>query len=196
MKKAISVLMCVVLFLSSLSTCFADTLNKATFEKLDGYKYDKFDKTWSYYQAWSHQYKDAVVVIGINIFGGSDDQMPATLYCWIRDENNRQVLDSVNKMLFLIGDDVYSFDHVLEDDTDSSVLLGEDAKEFLQAMANASQITVRLSFKRASIDEEIKGTEYSRTLKAAAKAILNSNIWDCIDESWKSIAAYYAPVKN
>ena len=202
MKKVFSILLCITIIFS-VTTCFAAKTTekplkplKSFFENLKGYEYDKFTKEWSYYQAWHHQYKDAYVNIGIQVDGDSESQMPPTFYCWIRDEKNRETIASVNKILVLVGDDVYTFEKVMEGETSSSVLLGKEAKGFLKALSKASSITVRLSYARASIDEEIKGKEYKTTLKAAAKAILDSNIWDYVDDTWKTFASLYAPTKN
>lgn len=200
MKKIISIVLCILLLLVTTTSCLASTTTekplKSSFEKLNGYEIDKFTKEWSYFQAWDHQYSDAYINIGLQVIGNDEDQMPPVLYCWIRDENNREVIQPVNKILFLIGDDLYTFDNVLEMDTMSSAILGEQAKEFLEALAKANSVTIRLGFKTASIDEEIPSKDYKTTFKAAAKAILDSNIWDYVSDRWKEMAGLYAPTKN
>lgn len=200
MRRISSIVLCIIILFSITTSCLASTTTekplKSSFEKLKGYDLDKFTKEWSYFQAWDHQYTDAYINIGIQVNGNDEDQMPPVLYCWIRDENNSKVIQSVNKIYFLIGDALYTFDNVLEMETMSSALLGEEAKDFLEALSKANSITVRLAFKTSSIDEEIPSKEYNSTLKAAAKAILNSNIWDYVSDNWKELASMYAPTKK
>ena len=196
MKRILTFLLCVIIVFASTSTCIADTLDKSAFENLDGYKYDKFTKKWSYFQAYSHEYKDAYLVVGIEVYGGNEEQMPPTLYCWIRDEKNNDVLHEVNKMMFLIGDDLFTFNNLFISDSSSTALLGEESKEFLEALSNGKEMSIRLSFKTGSIDEEVKSSEFEKTFKAAAKAILKSNIWDYVSDSWKEITTFYGPTKE
>ena len=193
-NKKIIVLLVILLFFISVS-CFAEPLEKA-FEDKVGYKYDKFTKEWSYFQAWSHEYKDAYVVIGLQVDGDSDDQLPPELYCWIRDENNSKTINVVDKIYVLVGDDIYKFNEVYKGKSSSSVLLGKESKGFLEALSKADSITVRLYHENGHVDEEIESYDFSTSLKRGAQVILDSKIWDYVNPFYESLASTYAPVKD
>ena len=195
--KKLSVVICVFLMLfMAIGSCVADTVDKALFENLDGYKYDKFNKTWSYHQAYVHKFSDANVVIGLQIEGGSEKQVPPALYCWIRNKQNTEVLMAVTKLMILVGDNMYTFDKVYPSDSSSVVYLGAECKEFIEDLAAADSITVRLVVKTGSMDEEITGSDYTDTLKVAAQALLDSNVFSMIDEEYKQITDLFIPTKE
>ena len=196
MKRFVTIAVCMIIVCGIVTTSLADGVDKSMFEKMDGYSYDKFNKTWSYYQAYSHQYSDASVVVGIELDGGDVEQMPPYVYCWIRDEKNSSILYEVNKLMFLIGDDLYTFETLLPSDSSSSALLGEEAKDFLQALSNGNSMTIRLVYKTGNTDEEVLSSEYKKTFKVAAKAILDSNVWDFVSDEWKQLSTHFAPTKE
>lgn len=114
MKKVI--LLLTVLFLCLGSTCaFADTIaDEVTLKPFDhkvlsslpGYSYDKFEKSWTYFGAYSEEYSDAYIVIGLQADGTTDDsgEIECSIYCWIRDENNRASIYDVQELMILADD--------------------------------------------------------------------------------------------
>lgn len=177
--KKIFALILVAIMLFSIGSAFADgeQFDPSFFTGKSGYEYDKFNKSWSYYKAYSKQYSDACVVIGINCMGDTDG-VESHFYCWIRDAQNRTVLDSVNEIWVMVGNDVYHMSYVYEGQTDSTFMLGPNAKEMIKAMSTASSVIIRLGFKRGHLDFEISGTEYANGLKEAASNIYKSGILD------------------
>lgn len=188
LKRNLLLFLCLLLLFSVILpfNAFAEKTLQSYFEKLDGYKVDKFTKDWSYFQAWSHEYSDAYVVIGIHV-QGDEKQAPPLFYSWIRDEKNQDVLYEVVRLAFLIDDKFYLVYPSAGSDS-SGTFLTKEAKGFLEALSKANSVSVRLTGSRSGrnmdLDEDISGKEYNSTLKAAAKAILNSNIWEYVDSSW------------
>lgn len=178
MKKYTAFILALFLLFSfSISFAEEDQFDSSFFKGKSGYEYDKFDKSWSYFKAFSKQYRDAYVVIGLNCSEENNEYL-SNFYCWIRDAQNRTVLDSVNEIWIMVGDDIYHMGYVYEGETSSSFFMGPNAKEMIKAMSLASSVTIRLGIERGNMDFEIKGTEYSTTLKEAASNINKSGILD------------------
>lgn len=195
MKKLVAIVCLFLMLFMAVATCFADTVDKTVFENLDGYEYDKFNKTWSYHQAHIHKFSDANVVIGIQVDGGKEKQEPPYLYCWIRNKQNTEVLMAVTKLMVLVGDNMYTFEKLYASDTGSVALMGAGCKELVEDLAAADSITVRLVTKTGKMDEEID-SDYSNTLKVAAQAILDSELLNMIDEEYQQITDLFIPTKE
>ena len=180
MRRILAVSLTLVLAVVLLLPANASSLgafNLSVYEKLPGYTYDKFDKTWSYYKAWSKEYSNAYVVIGLQAEGTSTGVNGVSLYAWIRDASNYNVLRAITSIDILVGDTLYSCS-VYEGDTSSSTFLGEKAKPMIEAMSKANSISIRLNTKTGSMKYDIEGTEYSTGLGAAAKTFQNNHTID------------------
>lgn len=67
MKRFLAVLMLVVMLCGCVGLAEEQKFDYTVLEKLEGYSYDKFEKTWSYYGAYAKKYSDARLVIGIQV---------------------------------------------------------------------------------------------------------------------------------
>ena len=180
MKKLVAIMLTLTLIMG-VGSALGEVLGEfsiSDYENAPNYDYDKFDKEWSCYGAYSKEYNDAYVVIGLECFGTANGVNCVELYCWVRDENNKNVLYDVQSIDILIGDMLYSFDDMYVDETSSWVLLGEDSKPLIEAMASTDAADIRLSYKTGSLTYELSGNDYSTTLKPIAEILKKNNTID------------------
>lgn len=145
-----------------------------------GYEYDKFDKQWSYYRAASKTFSDAYVVLGMKVYGEEGGSNPeyTSLYVKILDTdgNARETITGID---FLIGDDMYSFESMLQDETDSSVVLRNAGQCLIEAINNANiqDITVRINTKRYYYTYDASEfDDFSSTIKEFCRVFVKYNI--------------------
>lgn len=166
------------------ATAFAagGKFNYTLLEKLDGYKYDKFDDTWTYYRAYVEKYSDAYAVIGIQLEGDKEGISYApTLYTKINDTSNKP-LYTVTKISFLVDGAKFEYNSMLEG-SDSSVMLGKEGKKLVDALSNCKSVSVKLTFGDSYITIDLDQKQVETTLKAISKQLIKNNVWDYIDSS-------------
>lgn len=162
-------------------------------KNLAGYEYDKFDKTWDYYGAYVKEYSDAVVVIGIKAYNHSDDDyLLCEIYCWIRDENNRTVIDSVES-LQILADDTLIDCSMLVGDTASSTMFTPTSEEALKYIGEAKSLMFKLNGKYTSTTLEPTAFEV-RELQTAAKNIYKYHLPQYSDPSFASFVEMLYPI--
>lgn len=157
-------------------------------QNLSGYEYDKFDKYWSYQDAYDEAYSDADIIIGIALFGenGGNNLEEAKLYTKVIDKKGEKLM-TVKSMDFLIDDVLYSYhDMPTEDGTMAgSVVLYDTGYELVKAFAEAKEVSVKLSFYGdKSISFDMDQTQFSQTLQEVCKNIIKYNIWDYYISNW------------
>lgn len=86
MKRFLAVLMLVVMMCGCVGLAEEQKFDYTVLEKLDGYSYDKFEKTWSYYGAYAKKYSDARLVIGIQVDGDKDSVLAVQFYAKSRGQ--------------------------------------------------------------------------------------------------------------
>ena len=72
MKRFLAVLMLVVTMCGCIGLAEEQKFDYTVLEKLDGYSYDKFEKTWSYQASYVKEYDGAYVVIGLMADGDTE----------------------------------------------------------------------------------------------------------------------------
>ena len=200
MKKMFALL----LALSLLVNCFVVMAEAAKEEKpifdgtvfkgLDGYEYDKFEDTWSYYQAFVKKYSDGRLIIGINIFGDENGISYApSLYIKLLD-NSGNPISTIKSVDFLIDDTKFSYKSMLEDDDSSSVLLGQEGKQIIDAFAKCESVSVKITMSRGDLKADLDQTEVNKTLKKIAKELLKNNVWDYITDPFVNTFESFYPL--
>lgn len=150
MRKMLSILLILTIMCSIAPFALAtETFDYQTvLANRKGYEYDKFDKYWSYYQAMTREFADAYVILGLKVYGEDGGTNPeyTEMYVKILDKNGN-TLDTVESIDFLIGDDLYSYESMLEGETSSSVVIGEKGVKLLEALekTSTSDLTIRLN---------------------------------------------------
>ena len=111
-------------------------------EKLDGYSYDKFEKTWSYYGAYAKKYSDARLVIGIQVDGDKDSVLAVQFYAKAVDNKN-ETYSMVEEVLILADDTLITCTLMPIDGEQVTLVLTSNA-DALQAIANAKEISFKV----------------------------------------------------
>jgi len=161
---------------TNLRTSAAERFDYKLFEDLDGYKYDKFDKTWSYYQAYLEEFSDANVVIGISISGDSASISLPILYAKIMKPTG-EPFHTVKSLDFLVDDRVFTFENVYEGDSESLVYLGSSGQYLVEELAKATIVSVRLGLGFSSITIDIPAKDYQDTIKVISETLVKYDVW-------------------
>ena len=189
MKRFLALLLCFILVPILLPACAetanndAPKLDMTLMEKMDGYKYDKFDRKWSYKKEHTQVYNNANAIVGLQVQGEKGSVSRGI--CWyflIRKPNSTDTFADVSSVDFLIDDTLYSYPKVYVADGNSFVYVVKKDKVFIEALAEADEISVRLSFKGGSTTFDIPSSEYESSFKEMAKNLLDIDIWKYIDD--------------
>lgn len=185
MKKLFVALLLIVLVLSA-SFAFAETktFSLSMVENLPGYEFDKMDKDWTAYAAYIKKFSDANVVFGIHLEGEKElIEFPPYFYCWVRNKSNSEVLYKITKVKLLIGDTLYSADALPLDDS-SLIVISENSKPVIEAIANCDEMLIRLIWNTASIDLELDKTDDDFIeIRKFCKELIKKDIWSYYDSA-------------
>jgi hypothetical protein len=150
----------------------------SVYEAAKHYEYDKFDKRWDAYAAYYKEYSDATVVFGLKV-GGNEHSItyPPFIYTWIREENNTDTKWAVTGIQLLVNGKVYSADKMVDNTTDSYILLDSDiGKDLLTEIIKGEELDFKLKYATGSHVETIIGDDYAE-IKQLAQIILENNAW-------------------
>lgn len=190
MKKIIALLLIFILIASVGFSAYAEETTEqkkfdySGFEKYSHYEYDKFDDCWTYYEFYEKDFSDAEIIIGMNVGGypeGKSQVNTPMLYVMVMDEKENP-LYTVKKIDFLIDDVKYSYNKMLETSSQSTVFLGKQGKELVEAIANSNSISVKLTLERDDVKFDLDQNKVDNSLKVIAKALLDNNVWDYLLE--------------
>ena len=188
MKKVISMVMEFVRVFSFATTVFADEFDyKTVLGSRSGYDYDKFDKHWSYYQAYVEHYNDGDVVIGISAWGvkGGSNLDDTELYVKVLDTNGEPMW-TVESIAFLVGEDLYSYSSMSEGSTSSTVFIGKNGQALIKALADCdpSDVAVKIESNKGSyLTIDLDAAELTRTLKEFCRVYSKYNMFDYSDDT-------------
>ena len=173
--KRILVLLAVLIIVCT-NTCFAEVaqFDNKVLSELDGYSYDKFEKSWTYYGAYLMQYTDATVVIGVQASGNNEYLEPVYIYAWVRDVNNVKVY-SVVKKLMILADDTLITCSMMEFDASSGAFITSSTNEVLNIIGNAKEISFKVVLESGSVTLEPSAEEVKDFI-TAANVIYTNNI--------------------
>ncbi len=185
MKKVLSLLLALVMILSFAPSAFAvkEFDYQTAFGRKDGFSYDKFSKTWSYYDAYVERYTDAYVIIGMTIWGEDGGSNPdfTELYVKVLDEKGRNdPAWTIKGITFSIDDTLYSYKTMYESDTASSIVLGEKGQKLIKAFAYCDyhNAAVQIETNRGTVSFDMNSTELKTTLYELCNDYINKGVWD------------------
>lgn len=128
-------------------------------------------------------YSDAYVVVGFSLEGNSDGiSYVPMLYTKILDRNG-SVLYTVNTVYFLVGDQLYTFDNLIESGDLTAAFLGATGRELLKSLATATEASFKVEFEYKSLSIDIPSKDFSETLKLFAQTIGKYDIFSLFEES-------------
>ncbi len=202
MKRVISLILLLALFLSVSYCAFADG-KEFDYESIlgnrNGFRYDRFDKSWTYFGAYAEYYEDATVIIGFQAESYSGESGPAfpMLFVRILDIKGNK-LDDVESIDILVGEDIYSYESMQVMEKGSAVVIADDGMLLLNAINNShsSDAAFRLGVKGKgylTIDN-LDHSEYS-DLREFCRVFLKYNIWDyCTDKDTANLSESRYPL--
>ena len=173
MKRFLSLLMLVVMMCGCVGLAEEQKFDYTVLEKLDGYSYDKFEKTWSYYGAYVKEYSDASLVIGIQVEGDKDSVQAVIFYAKAVDNKNETY--SMVKEVSVLADDTLITCKLMQTDGEQATLVLTPNADALQAIANAKEISFKVKMKAGNITLEPTMEELA-DLIAVIKTICEYNI--------------------
>lgn len=173
MKRFLSLLMLVVMMCGCVGLAEEQKFDYTVLEKLDGYSYDKFEKTWSYYGAYVKEYSDASLVIGIQVEGDKDSVQAVIFYAKAVDNKNETY--SMVKEVSVLADDTLITCKLMQTDGEQATLVLAPNVDALQAIANAKEISFKVKMKAGNITLEPTMEELA-DLIAVIKTICEYNI--------------------
>lgn len=173
MKRFLSLLMLVVMMCGCVGLAEEQKFDYTVLEKLDGYSYDKFEKTWSYYGAYVKEYSDASLVIGIQVEGDKDSVQAVIFYAKAVDNKNETY--SMVKEVSVLADDTLITCKLMQTDGEQATLVLAPNADALQAIANAKEISFKVKMKAGNITLEPTMEELA-DLIAVIKTICEYNI--------------------
>lgn len=194
--------MAVILICCVVPCAFADS-NEFDYQSVlggrEGYEYDKFDKSWSYYRAYAKYFSDAAIVVGLRVESASGQKAPSltSLYVKIMNKDGSKLYEATS-LDFLIGEDLYSFESMLVMESGSSVVIAQNGLLLLEAIkdSNASDVAIRIGTKeRGSFTlDNLDSTEWNY-LKEFCQVYLKSHIWDYfVDKDTPILYESYFPL--
>lgn len=174
MKRIITALL--ALLLLGTHACYAETVafDHEILSNLDGYKYDKFEKSWSYYGAYLKEYSDATIVIGVDARGNKTSVEEISIYAWIRDEYNKETYSEVKEVMILADDHLITCPMIVLE-TQSGNMITPQSNEVLRLIAESEELAFKITFKTGSITLEPSAEDVAE-FQTAAKNIYTYNL--------------------
>jgi hypothetical protein len=192
MKKLISALFLITLVISICCSAVAASFDYTQLTDLDGYSYDKFEKTWMYQRSYLKEYSDAYVAIGFSLEGDTSGiSYPPIMYCKILNTDG-SVMHMVSEVYFLVGEKLYHFDNLLEVGDVTSMFLGSVGKQLIEDLAQATEVSVKLVYDYSSVSLDIPADDYKESLKTFAKTIIKYDVFSLFGEADLMVYDTYA----
>lgn len=164
--KTVSVMLIIALSFGIFQTAYAieDFDHTGILGDNDGYEYDKFSKSWTYLCGADIEIgKDKYIVIAMKTFSEDYGPNPDETVFYAISANTKDTIKPVpvDSIDFLIGEDIYSFKTLLDNDGVSYAVLGARAQWFTEAIASTSikDIAIRVTIKGVNYDYDASDYE-------------------------------------
>lgn len=176
----------------SISTPVPIIFDPDTLKNEEFYSYDPFDKTWNYGRDYYRKIDGYKYFIGIGIDGSDSFCMPIHLTAYIEEETTK-LNYQVTSFSILINENVYRFSKLLYDEYAecSFAFLGNNARDFLQEIAEADTITVRFVWGKRHTDFEVRKDVYTTSLKRIAKKLIEINALNSYNTTLEYLVTQY-----
>ena len=198
MKKAISIILALVLMFSVVPYASAETKfdYQSVLGSREGYEYSRQSQSWSYYRAYVYTYADAIVIVGMEVYSDEGESNPGItdLYCRIQANNGEKLAD-VTSIEFNIDGDLYAYDTMYQGSWSSSVPLGEKGEILMAALRDCDyhKLGIKLSADNGySYNIEITPSRFKNTLMEFCRIYLKYNIGSYLTNDLSELEDYYA----
>lgn len=141
MKRFLAVLMLVVMMCGCLGLAEEQKFDYTVLEKLDGYSYDKFEKTWDYIGQITKKSAGNFISVGL-MASGDKETVTMILLVAKTGKNVGSSSDIIEKLMILADDTLITVSMMPSDDTQGKLLTTLNA-EALQIIAEAKEIAFK-----------------------------------------------------
>lgn len=152
MKRFLAVLMLVVMMCGCVGLAEEQKFDYTVLEKLDGYTYDKSDKTWLYNGHYLKEFSDATIGVGLQADGDENTVQGVVLYAKALDNKN-ETYGIIQEVTILAGE-VEIICKLMDMDGEQLTIMTATNEEALSAIVNAKEISikVKMSISTTAID--------------------------------------------
>lgn len=177
----------------TLATATPKPFDHTVLKNLTGYEYDKFEKSWSYYGAYSKEYSDAYVVIGLQASGSSNGEIVCELYAWVRDEDNYKPIKNIEGIMIL-ADDTLIDCKVIVGDSSSFCLFTSESEQALDLIGKAKTLTFRLVFDYGNAMTFEPTAAQSKEFQTVAKNIYKHHLVQYLNPEYENLFNTLYPI--
>ena len=139
MKRFLAVLMLVVMLCGCVGLAEGKTFDNTILEGLEGYSYDKFDKSWTYGSA---DIENSGLLFGAMATGEKNDVSFVTLMIGL--ENKGKTITDIEKVAIIADDKLITISKMQYFASAYIIELTTEEMEFLQLLVNAKEISMRI----------------------------------------------------
>lgn len=194
MKKVAAIVMALFMVLPMMGTAVAGSYDYTQLEGIEGYKYNKFSKTWAIYD--SYLIYDTTVYAGIAIRA---EECEGFVIPCLRVASIDAVGNSVWEIegidIYIDGV-IYSFDSPFHPEGGSGYwFFGYTVNRLIRAMAAAEEeIAVRIRHSDGSPDFDLDWGRYNSSIGRIAKVLVDKGVMDATEENY--IFDFYEDLHN
>lgn len=187
MKRLFTSVLCIVLLMASCAAAEKNVFDPAILEALEGYTYDKFEKSWWYCGEYIEIYSDATATVRIETSGKQGVFDGVLIATFIRDEKNMETLGTVERLLIL-ADDTLITCVLLDAGIASATYILPESEEVLKIIAQAKELSFKLDLGGTSLVMEPTKKQV-KDFKDAAKILYENNVVDytTFDDEFKEM---------
>ena len=181
MRKTFVSLFMVFLFIIMAFSAYADGFDhKAVFGDFEGYVYDKFDKEWSVYSEHVEEKSNGSFALCFKSFGEKGGENLSETFFAVAFLNNKEYAD-IRSIDVLIGDDLYSYNNLINESDVSRVYIGENGNLLIEALATCDPSNVAVRIKDAAgkaYSVDLNAKQFEETLKHFCAVYVLNRVWD------------------
>ena len=174
MKRFLCVALAILLVSASAMAATA-TFDYSAYEGKESYTYDKFEKTWQFFEYLDGA--DGQLVMGFVMRGTADGEIDLISIFFSQPQRFPE------KVQILIGDSVYEVDlsKQIEDVDGSGIFLTETTMPLFEAIMNADEISVRAYFNGTAREDSFAGPEL-QSMQENMRIMMEQDVLNCYSE--------------
>lgn len=189
MKKVAAIVMALFMVLSMMGTAVAGSYDYTQLEGIEGYKYDKFERSWVICGTYCIEYSGFKLYIGVQA-EEIDGYLIPFVYAKLAGYGSETPWE-INGIDVYVDGVIYSFDSPFHPDGSSEYhFFGYTVNKLIRALADAQkEIAVRIRHSAASPEFDLDWGEFSAGIGRIAKALVEKGVMDATTQN--AVFDYY-----
>lgn len=181
MKRFLCVALAILLVSASAMAATA-TFDYSAYEGKETFTYDKFDKTWQFFEYLDGA--DGQLVMCFGMSGTADGEVTLALISLF------QASGYAERVQILIGDSVYELDFSkqIEAFDGSGIYLTETTMPLFEAIMNADEISVRAYFNGTPCEDSFAGPEL-QGMQENMRIMMEQDVLNCYSERGRRLVS-------